>query len=369
MLHAEDETPLDESEDPQKHQVPMRYFWLALAVALVGVSIGSVIVMRNLDKEAARRGRPAGALGHNVPDTAPVGMSWVPGGEFLMGSTNGLPEEQPVHIVRLRGFWMDDKEVTNEQFEKFVKETGYLTVAERPADQRKAMGLPGAEQIPGSWVFDPKAASATTAFRFVSGACWHRPEGPGSTNSGFGRRPVVHVSWDDAGAYAEWAKKRLPSEAEWEYAARGGMAQQEFPWGRDSQTTNDLRANVWQGEFPLKDLGVDGFRGAAPGASFKPNGYRVYDLSGNVAEWCFDWFDPAFYKPTLEINPSGPYGADGGRPSGVPGRVIRGGSWASPEGTNAAFRTSARAYLEPWRSRSDVGFRLVKNGPPYGGRL
>ncbi len=356
-----------ESDDPRDHQVPMRYFWIALAVALVGVSIGSVIVMRSVAKEDARRARPAGALGHNVPETAPVGMSWVPGGEFLMGSADGPAHERPVHTVRQRGFWMDDKEVANEQFEKFVKETRYVTLAERPADQRRAMGLPETEQPPGSWVL--AGAAGTNAFRFMPGACWHRPEGAGSTNAGFGRRPVVHVAYDDASAYAEWVKKRLPSEAEWEYAARGGMVQQPFPWGRDAQTTNDLRANVWQGEFPMNDLGLDGYRGIAPVASFKPNGYRLHDMSGNVAEWCFDWFGSAAYTKDTEINPSGPVGEDGGRPKDAPGRVVRGGSWLSPEGANPDFRTSARSHLEPWRSRSDVGFRLVKNGPPYGGKL
>jgi len=358
-----------ESEDPRDHQVPMRYFWIALTVALVGVSIGSVVVMRSVAKEDARRARPAGALGHNVPESAPIGMSWVPGGEFLMGSTNGPAHERPVHTVRQRGFWMDDKEVTNEQFEKFAKETRYVTMAERPADQRKAVGIPETEQQPGSWVFAGTAAASGNPFRFVPGACWHRPEGPGSTNSGSGRRPVVHLSYDDVTAYAEWVKKRLPSEAEWEYAARGGMVQQAFPWGSDAQTTSDVRANVWQGEFPANDLGLDGYRGLAPVGSFKPNGYRLYDLSGNVAEWCYDWFGANAYTRETETNPSGPIGADGGRPKDAPGRVIRGGSWLSPEGDDSAFRTSARDHLEPWRSRSDVGFRLVKNGPPFGGKL
>ncbi len=359
----------DDADDPRKHQVPMRYFWLALAVALVGVGIGSVVVMRSLKKEDAKRARSAGALGHNVANTGPADMTWVPGGDFLMGSTNGPAEERPVHTVRLRGFWMDVREITNEQFEKFVRETGYKTVAERPADQRKSMGIPEAEQVPGSWSFAGASATATAPFRFVPGACWHQPDGPGSTNAAFGKLPVVHVAYDDAGAFATWARKRLPSEAEWAYAARGGMVQQPFPWGREAQTTNDLRANVWEGNFPANDLGLDGHRGTAPVGSFKPNGHRLHDLAGNVAEWCFDWFTPSAYTTGTETNPTGPVGDVGGRPKDAPGRVVRGGSFLSPEGAISAFRTSARSHLEPWRSRSDVGFRLVKNGPPYGGRL
>ena len=287
-------------------------------------------------------------------------MVRVAGGSFEMGANDGARDEQPKHNVSVNPFWMDRTEVTNEEFARFVKATGYLTTAEL-TQQGQAQA--------GSWCFKPgadaKAAARRTWIAFVAGASWRRPRGEGSDIEGREKFPVVHVSWDDAIAYCKWAKKRLPTEAEWECAARGGMMLTRYPWGREFYEDGKWRANSWQGNFPAKDDALDGFAGLAPVASFPPNGSGLRDLAGNVAEWCADWYGHDYYAqlrpdPRLPAhrNPHGPEtGIDPAEP-GVSKRVVRGGSFLSGA---EECRVSARGKEAPEFSAEWIGFRCVKD--------
>ncbi|MEY2600032.1 MAG: hypothetical protein RLZZ142_2291 [Verrucomicrobiota bacterium] len=282
---------------------------------------------------------------------APLGMemSWVSAGKFTMGANGGMPEERPLHDVKLRGFWMDRFEVTNAQFSQFVEKTGYVTGAEKPGeDGREA----------GSMVF----REGEVGWSFVKGANWRHPEGPGSEIGARMASPVVHVNWYDAVAYAKWAQKRLPTEAEWEYGARGGLEQNPYPWGREAFPKGLWLMNVWQGAFPMKDEGVDSFRGLAPGGAYPPNGYGLHEMAGNAAEWVADWYATDFYQKSPRENPSGPEaGADGEDPS-VAKKGVRGGSFLSGDHDRKSFRLAARGRRAPTYSASDLGFRCVKDG-------
>src|SRR5262249_14136458 len=254
-------------------------------------------------------------------EAGPQGMLWIPGGQFRMGGEQR--NERPTHQVEVDGFWMDDHDVTNLEFDRFVKATGYLTTAERKPDwaelqKRLPSGTSKAgpsAPVRGSWVFTPPAGRVDTSgmgnfWRWVPGANWRHPEGPGSNIQGREQHPVVQVSWDDAVAYAKWAGKRLPTEAEWEFAARGGLENKRFVWGDEFMPRGKFMANVWEGKFPYKDTGEDGFIGTSPVKSFPPNGYGLYDMSGNVWQWCRDWYCPDIYaqeaSEPLCINPTGP---------------------------------------------------------------
>ena len=205
------------------------------------------------------------------------GMVHIPAGEFIMGTDDGFPDEGPTHPVRLDSFWMDETEVTNEQFAKFVEETSYLTTA---------------EQIGDAGVFSPEQERWT----LVKAADWRHPEGRTSSMDQRLDQPVVHVSWSDAVAYCTWAGKRLPTEAEFEYAARGGKEGTIYPWGDEFTPGGKHQANTWQGEFPRQEHAADGFPGVAPAKSYQPNGYGLYDIAGNVWEWVNDWYDPNYYR-------------------------------------------------------------------------
>ncbi|MEY4827709.1 MAG: hypothetical protein RLZZ288_1260, partial [Planctomycetota bacterium] len=240
--------------------------------------------------------------------TPPKDMAWIPGSEFTMGSDapDARPDERPAHRVRVNGFWIDRHEVTNDEFAAFVAATGYVTVAERSVDWEllKLQVPPGtpkpAEEMlqPGSLVFTPTTGAVRTDdasqwWRWVSGADWRHPEGPGSSIEGKGNHPVVQVAFEDAQAYAAWAGKRLPTEAEWEYAARGGLEGATFVWGE--APLDATRCNVWQGEFPHLNTREDGFVTTAPVGSYPPNGYGLVDMAGNVWEWCSDQYAPGEY--------------------------------------------------------------------------
>jgi formylglycine-generating enzyme required for sulfatase activity len=259
-------------------------------------------------------------------------MVFIKGGRFLMGTDQGLPLEGPVHEVVVKSFSMDRHEVTVAQFAEFVKATGYKTEAEK-------FGWSG--------VFDLKTGEWTK----VDGADWRHPEGPSS--SAPPDEPVAQVSWNDALAYAQWAKKRLPTEAEFEYAARGGMAGKKYAWGDDLRPQGKYMANWWQGVFPVRDLGEDGYRRRAPVGSFPPNGYGLYDITGNVWEWCADWFDENYYKKSPRVNPRGP--ATGEH------RVIRGGSWLCSENYCTGYRVAARNHTAPDSGLNNLGFRCVRD--------
>ena len=289
----------------------------------------------------------------------PDGMTLIPGGAFLMGTddSEGFPAdgEGPIREVSVSPFYMDEIAVTNAQFGAFVRSTRYVTEAERfgwsfvfhsLVTRRAARAVTQAVAEAGWW------------WR-VDGASWRRPEGPGS---GIGRRmdyPVVHVSWNDAQAYCRWAGKRLPSEAEWERAARGGLTGKRYAWGDDLTPGGKHMCNIWQGEFPTHNTLDDGYASTAPARSFEPNGYGLYNVSGNVWEWQADWFSPNHHRryrqglgaSRLAVNPSGP-------PTGT-ARVIRGGSYLCHESYCNRYRVAARSSNTPDSSTGNMGFRCV----------
>ena len=250
-----------------------------------------------------------------------------------MGTTDGPAHETPVHDVELAAFFIDRTEVTVEAFARFVEATGYRTEAER-------FGWSG--------VFDP----ATREWGPVNGATWRQPDGPAAPPAR-GDEPVTQVSWNDAEAFARWAGKRLPTEAEWEYAARGGLDQAPYTWGQDLRPRGRPVANWWQGPFPAQDTGEDGFRGRAPVGHFAANGFGLVDVTGNVWEWCADWFDESYYTASPRRAPSGP--AAGTE------RVLRGGSWMCSENICTNYRPGARSHATPDSGLNNTGFRLVQS--------
>lgn len=314
--------------------------------------------------------------------THPPGMVWIPGGEFQMGSNSSLakPNEKPVHLVKVHGFWMDKTDVTNAAFAVFVKQTGYVTTAERPPDwdTLKVQLLPGAEKpaqgklVPGAMVFVGTKTvvpldNAARWWRFVPGANWRHPEGPLSTIVGKEDYPVVQVSYEDALAYAKWAGKRLPTEAEWEFAARGGLSQTNFVWGDEFKPRNKRMANTFNGkEFPVIHPAYLAKIATVKVASYPANGYGLYDMAGNVWQWVADWYRADAFQISHEVdNPQGPSTSfdpsSNDTPSYAPKRVIRGGSFLCDEHFCMSYRPSARRGVDPYNPMSHIGFRLVKN--------
>jgi formylglycine-generating enzyme required for sulfatase activity len=306
------------------------------------------------------------------PAPAPEGMVWIPGGEFEMGSDSRLAraDERPAHRVRVDGFWMDATEVTNAQFRAFVEATGYRSDAERPPDLASIMAQvpPGTPEPPsemllaGSLVFAQPSKPGEPWWTWRPAAHWRQPEGPGSDLGGRDDHPVVHVSWRDAAAYADWAGKRLPTEAEWEFAARGGLEGASYSWGSEADTEGS-RMNSWQGVFPLERRAGDGYPTTSPVRSFAPNGYGLYDVAGNVWEWVADWYRPDTYarrSGDVVTNPLGPEsGFDPAEPY-APKRVCRGGSYLCSENYCTGYRPSARMKTSPDTSLAHTGFRCVR---------
>ena len=305
------------------------------------------------------------------------GMIWIEGGTFRMGAadTEGRPDEYPLHPVKVNGFWMDATEVTNAQFARFVQETGYVTTAERAPDweELKRQLPPGTPKPPDSMlvaaslVFTPPAHAVALLdgrqwWSWKKGADWRHPQGPGSNLEGKETLPVVQVSWEDAAAYAAWAGKRLPTEAEWEFAARGGAENQPYPWGAEPLEKGKPKANTWQGQFPNRNSNWDKYTGLAPVRSFAPNGYGLYDMAGNVWEWCTDWYDATYYsslKAQAATNPKGPAGSHDPTEPTVPKKVMRGGSFMCNKAYCKGYRTSARMKSSPDTSLENTGFRCV----------
>ena len=283
---------------------------------------------------------PATAVRHLLVD--------LPAGAFRMGCADSpypTDGEGPVREIRLSSYALAATPVTNAEFARFVAATGHRTDAERYGWSFVFAGL----LPPG---FPPtRAAAATPWWRQVEGASWQRPEGPGSGLGSRGDHPVVHVSWQDAAAYCSWAGARLPSEAEWEYAARGGLDQQPYPWGSELVPGGVHRMNVWQGRFPARNTGADGYTGTAPGAAYPANGYELHTMTGNVWEWCADWFSAHFHRTGPRVDPTGPrYGS---------GRVLRGGSYLCHASYCLRYRTSARMGNTPDTSAGNIGFRVA----------
>lgn len=306
------------------------------------------------------------------------GMVWIPGGEFTMGCDDPIarPDERPLHRVKVDGFWMDETEVTNAQFAKFVEATGYETTAERaPKLEDIMLQLPPGTPPPPPEVLKPGSlvwhmpkehtrVDPVMLWEWTAGADWKHPEGPESNIDGKDNYPVVQVSWDDATAYAQWAGKRLPTEAEWEFASRGGADGALYFWGDEGPAGIAPIANIWQGKFPSENLKKDGYALAAPVKQFKPNGYGLYDMAGNVWEWCADWYRADAYatdaeKSKLTINPKGPGKSwDPDEPT-VPKRVQRGGSFLCHESYCASYRNAARMKCSPDTGLMHSGFRCV----------
>ena len=307
-------------------------------------------------------------------------MVRVPGGSFLMGSEDFYPEERPVRPVEVDGFRMDEHLVTVAEFRRFVQATGYVTLAERPLDPRQYPGADPALLHPGSLVFRQAAgpvdlSDVTQWWRYTPGASWRHPAGPGSTLDGLDRHPVTHVAAEDADAYAAWAGKELPTEAEWEFAARGGLAGAVFTWGDDETPRGRVMANTWQGEFPWQDLKTGRWHRTTPVKSFRANGFGLYDMAGNVWEWTSDYFAAGPAAPARGCcaprNPRVTSAAASlvpGQPGAhIPRRVIKGGSHLCAPNYCLRYRPAARQGEAVDTSTSHLGFRCIVRAADGGG--
>jgi len=323
--------------------------------------------------------------GHSKPrgEPKPPGKSphsdmlWIPGGVFRMGSEDFYPEESPVHEVSVHGFWMDRHPVTNEEFARFVAETGYATLAERPLNPADFPGAPPENLLAGSMLFRKTAGPVdlydyTNWWAWVPGTSWRCPHGPGSSFEGIERHPVVHVAYEDAEAYAHWAGKQLPSEAEWESAARGGLDGKKFTWGDEDFPDGKAMANSWQGEFPWQNVLVDGYAGTSPVGAFPPNGYGLRDMAGNVWEWTSDWYvprhadevvksccvpvNPRIVSPDKSYNPKQPQFK-------IPRKVVKGGSHLCAPNYCLRYRPAARQPQMIDTGMSHIGIRCIARTP------
>ncbi|GAB3880785.1 formylglycine-generating enzyme family protein [Spirosoma agri] len=298
------------------------------------------------------------------PGETKDGMVWIPGGMFEMGADE-FADSRPVHPVSVKGFWMDEHEVTNAQFARFVKATGYKTVAERPLNPADYPGVAADQLVPGSAVFTPPASAVSLNnplqwWTYVPGANWQQPNGPKSTISGHEQEPVVQVSYEDAAAYARWAGKRLPTEAEWEFAARGGMTNQPYYWGSALKPKGRWVANIHQGHFPDKNTREDGYTEAAPVKSFPANPYGLYDMEGNVWEWCQDLYRPDYYSQSPKHDPQGPTDSYDPEEPGAVKRVQRGGSFLCSDQYCIRYKAGSRGKGEVSSGSNNLGFRCVR---------
>jgi formylglycine-generating enzyme len=301
-------------------------------------------------------------------------MVWIPGETFRMGSEVFYPEERPVHEVAVTGFWMDRYAVTNELFARFVEATGYVTLAERALNPDDFPGAPAENLVPGSMVFQKTRGPVDLRnyanwWAWVPGASWRRPFGPSSTLIGLAQHPVVHIAYEDAEAYARWAGKELSTEAEWEFAARGGLDGAKFTWGNEEFPDGKAMTNTWQGEFPWQNLLIDGYEGTSPVGSFPPNGYGLYDMAGNVWEWTCNWYvrrhadevvksccgplvNPRITSPEKSYDPAQPQFR-------IPRKVVKGGSHLCAPNYCLRYRPAARQPQMIDTGMSHIGLRCV----------
>nr|WP_229215311.1 formylglycine-generating enzyme family protein [Dyadobacter bucti] len=294
-----------------------------------------------------------------------TGMIWIGGGEFLMGADE-FPDSRPMHRVSVDGFYMDEHEVTNAEYAAFVKATNYKTVAERPLNPADYPGVPADKLVPGSAVFTPTKTQVSLDnplqwWNYVPGADWSHPEGPASSIKGRENYPAIHISYEDAAAYAKWAGKRLPTEAEWEFAAQGGKGNHTYYWGDQLKPGNKWVANIYQGNFPDKNTNEDGYTGAAPVKSFPPNPYGLYDMDGNVWEWCEDLYRPDYYTKSPKDNPKGPSDSYDPDELGAVKRVQRGGSFLCSDDYCIRYKAGSRGKGEVTSGSNNLGFRCVKD--------
>ena len=312
-------------------------------------------------------------------DTSFVGMVRIPGGSFDMGGDNQQADkdEYPKHRVQVDPFYMDVTEVTNAQFKKFVDATGYITTAEKKPDweELKKTVAPGTARPPDSVMVAASLVFTQTAgpvdlkdyskwWSWKKGADWKHPQGPQSTIEGKDTYPVVQVSWDDAMAYCKWSGKRLPTEAEWEFASRGGLVNNIYPWGNEPVNSGQAKANSWEGKFPYQNYKKDGFVGLAPTKSFAPNGYGLYDMAGNVWEWCSDWYNAGYYETlatSTAHNPQGPAKSFDPQDPYTPKRSLRGGSFLCNDAYCSGYRSARRMKSSPDTGLEHTGFRCVRN--------
>ncbi len=325
-----------------------------LVALLVGVGVGAAAAI-------------VFSGGKNNPKECPEGMVLVPGGTFVMGTdenrfldcgdgTCGVNDALPLHTVEVPSFFMDKTPVTNAQFARFVQDTGIVTVAEQVRNGerlgsfvfRPPAGLTDLKNHRRWWVEEPQAD-------------WRHPDGPRSSIEGRDDHPVVHVCWHDAAAYAEWAGKRLPTEAEFEYAARGGLQQKRYAWGEELCPNGTWMTNIWQGKFPHENTEADGYRTTSPAASFPANGYGLFDMSGNVWQWCADWYRPDYYAHSPPLNPQGPSSSDDPNEPGREKRVQRGGSYLCSDTYCKGYLVGTRGKGEHYSSAAHIGFRCVRS--------
>jgi formylglycine-generating enzyme len=305
-----------------------------------------------------------------TPPPAPPDMVWIPGGTFLMGSDHHYPEEAPAHKVAVDEFWIDRHTVTNAEFARFVRKTGHVTVAERAPDPADYPGADPELLVPASTVFCPPdhpvdLRNHLNWWAYVPGADWRHPQGPGSSIKKKPDHPVVHLAFEDVKAYADWAGKQLPTEAEWELACRGGLEGAEFAWGDEFNPDGRWMANTWQGEFPTENLKLDGYATTAPVGSFPPNGYGLYDMIGNVWEWTCDWYQVHVEPAHACCTPVNPHGGQKershhpGDPAAIPRKVMKGGSHLCAPNYCRRYRPAARMAQPIDTSTSHLGFRCI----------
>jgi len=360
---------------------------IILFFSLLLVTVGTILDHAPHRAHARTNSRSENQFGPTVantasaPEVAPEGMAWIPGGEFSMGANDppdmdhvGMKatwDARPIHRVYVDGFFMDKRDVTNAQFAEFVKATGYVTIAEQKPKAEDFPGAPPENLVPGAVTFSPpdhpvRLDNHFQWWSYIPGANWKHPTGPNSNLDGKANYPVVDIAYADAEAYAKWAGKRLPTEAEWEFAARGGLAGKPFVWGDSFRPNNRWMANTHQGAFPVKDTGEDGFAGIAPVAQYPPNGYGLYDMAGNVWQWTSDWYRPDYYQQladagSVAVNPRGPDSAFDPEEPGQPKKVHRGGSFLCTDQYCSRYIVGTRGKGEISTGTNHLGFRCVKN--------
>jgi sulfatase modifying factor 1 len=360
----------------------------------LGVLVVGIITWRNLDRDSVQAHKIATAVvppstgflptlenKNRSPIPVPRGMVWIPGGEFSMGAKDAAAEgvvgmratvdSQPIHRVYVDGFWMDRTDVTNEEFARFVKATAYVTVAERKPRAEDFPGAPPENLVAGAVVFSPPdhAVPLNNHYQwwvYVAGANWRHPEGPQSDLAGRGKYPVVDIAYEDAQAYSRWAGKRLPTEAEWEFAARGGLSGKPYVWGDEFRPNGKWMANTFQGHFPISDSGEDGHAGITAVAEYPANGYGLFDMAGNVWQWVNDWYRPDYYQYLASAggvarNPHGPDSSFDPSEPGQTKRGMRGGSFLCTDQYCSRYVVGTRGKGEVSTGTNHLGFRCVKD--------